>query len=338
MKKTLIALAVLGAVGAAQAQSNVTIYGQLKPSYDFIDTGEGKVTDMNWNNSRLGFKGTEDLGGGLKAIFQIESKIKLDQANGTLGGRDTWVGLAGGFGSLTFGTHQSAYVIESASYDFFADSIGDYNNIMGVITNDTDGFNGRWGKSAYYKSPVMGGFQAVASYAMVAAHESGDAGTGGDQDILSLMGTYTNGPLKAMVGYEQQKQGGDEKSKAFKIGAGYKLPFGTQINAVYEQLDKKDEVDVKHVYVGASHPVTANLDVMANVMWASENDDGANDSGAKGYALGAKYNFSKRTNLMAVYAVVDNDDAGTYGMDAGYAPSAAGEKVSGFSVRLQHNF
>lgn len=350
MKKTLIALAVLGAFGAAQAQSNVTIYGKLQPSYDFIDTGAGKVTDMASNNSRLGFKGTEDLGGGLKAIFQIESQVDLvnrgdNDGDASLARRDSWVGVAGGFGSLTFGNHQTAYVIPAASYDFFADSLGDYNNIMGSVGKSAadgfgsdDIFNSRVRKSAYYTSPVMGGVQVYASYAMDSKHEDGTAGTGGDTDVLAIAASYTNGPLKVLAAYEQQKAGGDDKLTAMKLGAGYKLPMGTQINAIVEQLDQKDALDIQHLYIGASHPVTANLSVMANLMWASENDDGANDSGAKGYAIGAQYNFSKRTNVLAVYSVVDNDDAGTYGMDSGYAPTAAGEKVSGFSVRLQHNF
>ncbi|RJX33286.1 MAG: porin [Oxalobacter sp.] len=344
MKKTLIALAVLGAFGAAQAQSNVTIYGQLKPSYDFIDTGTKDVVDMTWNNSRLGFKGTEDLGGGLKAVFQIESKVKSTEVGGgSIADRDSWVGLAGGFGSITFGNHQTAYVQAAASYDFFADSIGDYNNIMGMTGGLTDGFNERVGKSAYYKSPVMSGFQVLASYAMNAQHVSGNngaVGSNGDSDIAAIVGTYTNGPLKVLAGYEVQKSGVPADQEAMKIGAGYKLPFGTQLNAIYEQVEQDNAYDIKHIYIGASHPVTSAIDVMANYIIADDNDElaSSNNTGAKGYAIGAMYKFSKRTNVMAAYAKVDNDTNAEYGMDAGYAADATGKTVSGFSVRLQHNF
>ena len=337
MKKTLIALAVLGAFGAAQA-ADVTIYGQLQPSYDFIDTGAADNTaDMKWNNSRIGFKGSEDLGSGMKAIFQIESKVSLTE-KGTdqdgLGDRDSWVGLAGSFGSITFGNHQTAYVKSSASYDFFADSIGDYNNIMGADGAGDDTFNKRVAKSAYYKSPVMSGFQVLASYAMKAAHD----GTA-DQDYVSIAGTYVNGPLQVVAAYEVQKAGAAEDLEGLKIGAGYKLPFGTQVNAIYEKVDQDLVLDsVNHFYLGVSHPVTASIDVMGNYMYAGDNDIVGNDSGAKGYAIGAKYKFSKRTNVMAVYAAVDNDTNGAYAMDSGYSAAAGQDKVSGFSVRLQHKF
>ena len=99
MQKKLIALAVAGlASSAAFAQSNVTIYGLLQPSYDMMSvkggtgTTTGDVTDMAYNNSRIGFKGEEALGNGLKAIFQIESKVDLVNKGGTdgLGDRDSF--------------------------------------------------------------------------------------------------------------------------------------------------------------------------------------------------------------------------------------------------------
>ena len=150
MQKKLIALAVAGlASSAAFAQSNVTIYGLLQPSYDMMDVKggaagniTGDVTNMAYNNSRIGFKGEEALGNGLKAIFQIESKVDLVDRGadaGGLGDRDSFVGLAGAFGSLTFGKHQTAYKKMADFADPFADSIGDYNNIMAVMPGTAGG-------------------------------------------------------------------------------------------------------------------------------------------------------------------------------------------------------
>src|SRR5262245_56249829 len=181
MQKKLIALAVAGlASTAAFAQSNVTIYGVLQPSYDMMSQNNGApdFNEMSWNNTRIGFKGEEALGNGLKAIFQIESKVSITQRGedggdpeSLLASRDSWVGLAGGFGSITFGNHQSAYVRTSASYDPFADTIGDYNNIMGLMFDVTapeadDFFNKRRNRSIYYTSPNMSGVVFTYSHAM----------------------------------------------------------------------------------------------------------------------------------------------------------------------------
>ena len=347
MKKTLIALAVLGAFGAAHA-SDVTIYGKLQPSYDFVDVdATNDISDMTWNNSRLGFKGSEDLGNGLKAIFQIESKVKMTETGGgSIADRDSWVGLAGEFGSITFGNHQTAYVKAAAKYDFMSDSIGDYNNIMGAVSGAASGdnsdelnlyLNARVKKSAYYKSPVISGFQVQASYAMGAQHKLGD-----DQDISAIAATYTNGPLQVLAGYEVQKNGAlsGKDVEGMKIGAGYKLPFGTQINAIYENVSVEDNGgDVDHFYLAAAHPVTSAVDVMASFIYADNDGDVAgSDDGAKMYAVGAKYKFSKRTNVMAVYAKIANDSTGQYGIDSNGYYAAQGKDVSAFSVRLQHNF
>src|SRR5690606_4341352 len=137
MQKKLLALAIAGALSAplaAQAQ-NVQIYGLLQPSIDFVDNGEGSGTFVNSNASRLGFKGSEDLGNGLKAIFQLESALSFDErGQGTNWmNRDSWLGLAGSFGSITIGNHQPAYVKSTARLDPFADTIGDYNNIMSRV-------------------------------------------------------------------------------------------------------------------------------------------------------------------------------------------------------------
>ena len=215
MKKTLIALAVLGAAGVAQAQSSVTIYGQLNPSYDYISAKAANgqkqsFVNMADNSSRIGFKGSEDLGGGLKAIFQMEAYYNIVEENGfssgrsatkvnskgqvvtdglfsdNRGARDSWVGLAGNFGSITFGAHDNVVKKMFASYDPFGDSIADYNNIF------TNGINSRNSRSAYYTSPSFSGLTINASYAL-----DNKVHTGGAQaDKYGIGLDYTNGPLQ----------------------------------------------------------------------------------------------------------------------------------------------
>ena len=356
MQKKLIALAVAGlASSAAFAQSNVTIYGLLQPSFDVIDTGGDKTQmDLQHNNSRIGFKGSEDLGNGLKAIFQIESGVDLvtrgDAQGGVFAGRDSFAGFAGSFGSLTFGKHQTAYKKAADWADPFADSIGDYNNIMGVIPGTAGGlfgleddgvtlatggdeFNARRNKSMYYTSPKWGGFNVLASYAL---NDAGDTKAATADDTMSLAGTYTNGGLNLLAGYEETGiVGSSDELQGWKLGAGYKFSFGTKLGLIYEELELAN-AEANHLFLSAVHPITSNVDLMASYIDASGNTAGGGD--AQNYNLGVNYKLSKRTSIQGIYAHLKNKDGGNYAMDAGYAAAAGEDKVSGFSVRLRHAF
>lgn len=117
MKKSLIALAVLAASGAAMAQSSVTVYGladvrvgSFKQSDEVGSLSNTEMRSGGFATSRIGFKGTEDLGGGLKANFQIETSVAIDRpAASTIGDRQAWVGLSGGFGAIELGRSWTPY-------------------------------------------------------------------------------------------------------------------------------------------------------------------------------------------------------------------------------------
>lgn len=345
MQKKLLALAVAGVLSAplaVQAQ-NVQIYGQLTPSFDIIDNGDESGNFIQDNNSRLGFKGSEDLGGGLKAIFQVESRVNFDE-RGDGGGRwvnrDSWVGFAGGFGSITVGNHQSAYVRSTARLDPFADTIGDYNNIMSVYNVGELDFNDRFRNSVYYTSPKFGGFQVLASYALKGEGFDDDPNPGDDHDddnTYSIAGTWSSGAFSLTAAYE--KQGGvDNDPSAWKIGGSWKVLPTTTLYAMVDRVDSdvSDWDERMGYYIAAKHSI-GNIDLLANFMVARDSD--RDDDGAKAFSLGVNYNFSKRTWIGAYYAQVDNDDNGQYGMDSGgYEPAAAGDKVKGFSIKLGHKF
>lgn len=356
MQKKLLALAIAGALSAplaAQAQ-NVQIYGLLQPSIDFIDNGDESGQFIRDNTSRLGFKGSEDLGGGLKAIFQLESALNFDErGDGTNWmNRDSWVGLAGSFGSITVGNHQSAYVRSTRTLDPFADTIGDYNNIMARTYTAGYGsnFNDRFRNSIYYTSPKFGGVEITASYAL-STREGFDtpAADADADDVFSLALNWSNGPFALMVAHERQKgapnaatPATENNRKGFKIGGSFKVLPTTTIYAMAERIDIDDngtavDFDSRDAYyIGAKHSM-GNIDLQANFMVARDSDE--LDDGAKSFALGAIYNFSKRTNIGAYYAQTKNDDDvdGRY-VIGNYAPAAGEDKVSGFSIRLRHSF
>ncbi|MGV8891801.1 MAG: porin [Burkholderiaceae bacterium] len=251
MKKTLIALAILGtAASVAQAQSAVTVYGVLDVG---VSKTTGKTTSMGaGNNNKLGFKGVEDLGGGLAAMFQTE--IRFDPDTGTVEGGnrplfqgESRVGLKGDFGQVRLGRGLTAMQESTWKYDPWGNSRGRGTFNPRIISagygsapldgkSPADNTSNRFSNALFYNSPVMGGFQANVT---VATKEDGRLttssprlpvpvgslpGTVGallhaEAIPFSVSGTYENGPLGALLAYERNAL----SDKFWQLGAFYKV-------------------------------------------------------------------------------------------------------------------
>ena len=171
MKKSLIALAVAGAFAAPAfaATSNVDVYGLMSIAIE--DTDATNVTPgVISNTSRVGLKGSEDLGGGLKALWQIESGLDGNGTaigNTTVGNRNTFIGLSGGFGTVVAGRHDTPYKLGTGPLDPFADTIADYNlgrlNGVQLLFNSHDA---RSPQALAYISPTWSGFHFAAAVVM----------------------------------------------------------------------------------------------------------------------------------------------------------------------------
>lgn len=320
MKKSLIALAVAGtfAAPAFAASGNVDVYGKLRVAIE--DTNVSNM-DMEVVDrvSRLGFKGNEDLGGGLKAIWQIESALSASPGvvgNGGVGGaslatRNSFIGLAGGFGTFLVGRHDTPYKLGTASLDIFGDTMADYNGINGVDpVNATHDY--RSPQAIAYISPEWSGFHfAVAGIATnVAPIDNGDT-----IDALSATGVYKNGPLFLSLSY-QDVQSLD--STAWKVGAGY--TFGdAQVGLIYENIDNAGPNDRDSWLLNGKY----NMGPIAlKAEYGRVNNDTAPDADA--WAVGADYNLSKRTQAYILYA---SGDMG-----------GSSKNVNGWAIGLNHDF
>ena len=217
MKKSLLALAVLGAfAGAVQAQSSVTIYGIVDEGITYnskVATGTGTSTGSQFQvnsgviqGSRLGFKGTEDLGGGLSAIFALEAGFSADTGalstsgtggTSTLFRRKSIVGLAGGFGSVTVG-RQTDYADTISAFT----AVNDFGSIVGNI-HGLDRLEGtRTNNSVAYTTTNLSGFTGNLMYGF--GEQAGSTSTG---QSFGLAGQYVNGPLGLGLNYYQSKAG-----------------------------------------------------------------------------------------------------------------------------------
>ncbi len=233
MKQQLIVLAIASVSGAAFAQSNVTIYGVADATLDVISVSGGATpslqantpsfTRVATNGSRLGFKGSENLGNGLTALFQFESDAKFDEG-GTLGtARDSFVGLVGGFGKVTLGNLSGPSRSLASALDVNAgdDGIGSNQAILGKVGGllagtklDGNGnfstprtspsttrsgrtaglFDNRFTNAVAYVSPKFSGVQFSAQYA---ANENKDDASDAKINTAAydLGLTYENGPV-----------------------------------------------------------------------------------------------------------------------------------------------
>ncbi|MBR8123278.1 porin [Burkholderia multivorans] len=207
MKKfalSALSLALLGAAGAAQAQSSVTLYGVIDTSIAYVHGNDGQANNMwqmlsgNLQGSRWGLKGAEDLGGGLKAIFQIENGFnpgtgKLSAAN-TIFNRQAFVGLQSNqYGTLTLGRQYDPVVdlVQAVTADNY---FGSFFATPGDVDNNDNSL--RVSNAIKYTSPVYAGFQFEGMYGL-----SGIAGKPGQGQTWSAAAAYNNGPIGIAAGY-----------------------------------------------------------------------------------------------------------------------------------------
>lgn len=349
MRFALVALLSVLAV-VAQAQDTV-LYGKFHASLDFVDNGgdgdDGTSSvNVSSNSSRFGIKGSEQIAPGLKGIFQVESSISFSSQDGSsLAGRNTFVGLQGGFGTVMFGRMDHPFKNASRKTDLFKDQIGDSRNILrrpvntsGLGTPLVNDWDERTPDILAYVTPKFSGFQATLAYRP--DEEDGQDAT----DVLSLNGIYKAKMFDIVAAYEQQgeaaTQGGDvERATGFRFGGN--VYFGAiRIAALYQQTSF-DEADDSAYGLGASYKFGSNL-VKAQ-FYATDNE--GDDTNAQMFALGFERKLSKRTTAYAVYAQTTNDDFAAYdpvenggghgrvGIDA-----VDGETFSGFSLGVIHKF
>lgn len=310
MQKKLIALAVAGLVAApvAMAQSNVTIYGIVDAYVGYSKTGSAKKTVINGgglSGSRIGFRGSEDLGNGLKAVFTLEYALANDVnegiGTGALRARQQFVGLQGGFGLVAlgrqyapgFGIHK--FDAAMGGSPFSPQSILSVQNGMTITPNSP----ARWNNSINWKSANMGGFTAQLIYALGETNELSDRRTG-DKAGVNL--DYTAGPLAVGVIYHHIEGGASDDQKEWALGANYdfgaaKILASYQQNKVGGNKDKLWNLGVSAPVGGAGSIFAAYADFDSGV--SSNNDN-------QSWALGYTHSLSKRTTLYAAYAQVRN--------------------------------
>ncbi|QBR02057.1 porin [Paraburkholderia pallida] len=350
----IVAGTLLGSVGlSAHAQSNVTLYGVVDSGILYTSKTLNPTTGQNAGHqfslltggltpSLFGLKGNEDLGGGMKAIFALESGIDmtnggLNDSNGNLFGRQAWVGIDSRFGTVKGGVQLSPFVLSLIASDprgasYFGSGVPIYTGAVFV----TGAFNSN---SISYTSPRIAGFQGSALLAL-----GGIAGNFQAGRQYSASVDYTYGPLLITASMYDGNAGGTAATTpipstvAFTgrtIGASYQYDALT-VKAVFINLKVAGSFDNRVYGGGLSYRFTPVTTVDAGVWYTSDGNDTNNHSILA--ATGLTYSLSKATLLYGQFGYVDNHGK----MDTGLSTNGALFGVAGTTfataVGIRHLF
>lgn len=380
MQKKLIALAVASAlsVPALADTANITFYGTVDVSHDSINTGDGVTTAngttavkgitkqvVSSNVSKFGFKGTEELGDGLAAIWQIEQQVDIDAAaKNTFASRNTFAGLKSAtMGTVLMGIHDTPYKIAVRKLDVFGDSIADNRALLGGVKSiaSNAGFELRPTDVVAYISPAFSGVTAAIAHVNMTETNTTVAAINTAQSLAVM---YDVAPFYASFGYEAHNLNsayaiGTNKTvtspneKATRLGFGFK-PEGYELNLVYEKtsdnLGTGTDAGVNKyghtaMYVGGKLNVGSAGAVKLAYGKAGEIGTGnllVKDSSATQVSVGYDYTLSKRSKVYALYTKISNGKGVKYGFSQSTAASATtsgfGTSPTALSVGLRHSF
>ena len=314
MKRTLIVAAIATlATGAALAQSSVTIYGRLNLTLERENLNGIKLSKMENNSSRIGFKGSEDLGGGLRAGFQLEHGFSPDTGlpAASFWGRQSEVNLKGGFGEVRLGN------FISEAYFATSDYIGMHNHETGTSSDALYAYIGRNTNKVAYRTPEF--VKGLIVEGAVSAGEGAPRIRNYDFAV-----NYGSGPLHVGFGYEKAGTA-TVSAKQYAISGLYE--FGPVILGGMVQRDTnaygngtRTNFRVSAAYILGSSEFHVNVGKAGDYSKQSQ-------SSAKQYTLGYNYNLSKRTKVYGYYTKVDAERFTGYAAD-----------FSSLAVGVRHNF
>jgi predicted porin len=330
MKKLHFALAVAGALtGTAHAQSAIEIYGVADMGF-VRETGDVGSTDAAGNKmvsgaqsgTRLGFKGTEDLGNGMKALFVLETGISADKGgfnqNNVAFARQSFVGLQSEPGTLTLGRQYTPYflTLSGIADPFAAGLAGAAQNLMsstGIRMNNT----------IKYASPLINNFSGEVAYGF--SEPSGSEST----RQISANINYKMQPLNIGLAYHRANNAANtDKTESILLAANW--DFGVaKVFAAFANNEGLTNLDSRDFLIGATVPFGAHTFIASYI-----NKDGRNAASgvsAEQWALGYTYKLSKRTNLYAAYGYINNDGT-TYTVGNNSEPGS-GNKALNLGVR-----
>lgn len=347
MKKRFLIAAVAATLPpAAFAQTNVTLYGVADAGVGWVDTGaSGSSSTMVVESgyqapSRFGIRGTEDLGNGLKAVFNLESGVRFD--TGTTDAAGFWqrravVGLAGSFGEVVLGRDYTAGYRSAALTDVMA--YGLYGNWTSFHTG-AGGITSRASNGIHYTGKFSG-IRVRATYGEGEVQSPSSAG-----DVFGIAADYMQGPLTLQGYYQEINNSNGDAVKQAGLGAGYKFG-GFRVTLTYGLADNDNDLEStsnieksEGLGLGAGVKVGSG-EVLAQVIQLRRSMVVGSDPKATVFGVAYVHPLSKRTNLYATIGMTRNDRHGAFALWAAsnnVPAGGVGEDPKGVALGIRHLF
>jgi predicted porin len=367
LQRKLLAAAVasacaLPAVALAQVPSSIQIYGRANVSYERITTKNSsnlaaQPNQSNWdlvdNSSRIGFRGNKDLGGGLTGLFQMESRVRLNTGKDAfLTSRDSYAGLAGGYGTVRLG--RTIGPVYYATYDYISMHNHDTGTSSDALLAPTVvGRQGFMNRTVWYTSPKLGAFSVDVAYSLLDAQRV----VGSSQPrYLGLVGSYDQGPLHLAASYANTQNSVDlgggtaNNDKAYTLGGLYDFKtfvVGALIESAKSKVLTGSDASRNYFRISGMMPVGknefhVNFGTVNHWIGGIGNGTSTSNDGAKQWTVAYNYNITKETKVYGFYTRVHNDNNGMYGFGTGTAnvnpTPVAGLEISSIAVGVRHNF
>jgi len=309
------------------------------------------------STSRIGFKGAEDLGNGLKAIFTLEYGLLLDQNegigasnNGVADARQQFVGLTGGFGTVVGGTLTHPLRAMGAKVELApgATGLGTTMSVTGRIAGTATGADDRASNAIAYVSPSFGGFSGTVAY--INGETQPNGADRAEARAYQLAGQYDNGPLYVAAGYHAAKNiaGVDSAdARIYRVAAVYTLPTKTKLTALYDntKVDNATGFDKRHAWsLGVAQSFGKNtVGVEYGAAGKIKDETGSlADTKAQIWTALYTYELSKRTSVHARYSKLTNEGAinNNFYINpvSNGVTTGAGSDYTGYMVGLRHAF
>jgi len=301
MKKTAISLAIAAMVPAfasAQESEVIDFYGKANVDFQSADEGDGSITDIKSNASRLGVTGELPLDNGLKGIYRMEYQVDIDgDAGETFEQRNIYAGLEGGFGQVIAGKFDTPLKVAQKKVDLFNDLEGD---IKSMITRSDN----REGNNLQYTTPSFGGFKASAAYIsnrdeVIGQDELGEDITRDNGTSVSL--AYDNNGVYLAYAYDMDVEANDWDVQ--RLVAQYSVG-PVQVGALFEEQEKADGSTQDGWLASVAYKINR---------WTAKAQYGQSDivvTDGETYSLGLDYKLSSAAKVFGFYT--DETAAGDY--------------------------
>jgi predicted porin len=344
MKHKTLAIALVSALPlVAQAQSSVTMYGMIDASIGVENNdapGESSrtvVSSGTQSASRIGFRGTEDLGNGLKALFNIEAAVAADTGatNSRMFDRRAVVGLQGAFGTVTVGREYGPIAAVAGASDILGQ--GFYGSNLAAF--GANRLTRRLDNSINYQSNALNGFTLRAAYGAGERNETDLQDTG---DITGVALEYANAGFYVGAGYQNREDLPSGDSKEYNLGLGYK--FGDfELRGGYMAADPELVGGINNKYEQMNAGVSYGFGASRVYLNYQQQEQELGDAEGKAITLAYTYTLSKRTNVYASYAKLRNNGTGVFSLTSASGTlalpaTAFGSDPQVYNVGLRHSF